>query len=188
MSEPDPVAIQAPPQTLTTLVNAIGELKRRSCRDLLNIGAILNIISDHELFKERYDTWEEFLGSPEISIGRATAFKAMAISRFILAHGIDICRVEIIDPDKIYRILRVATDPETIDEWLHKAGELSRADLAAEVREIRGLPEHDVAKRSIEYVREFLYEYCPKKKIVPADRELEDLLLIYDKWRRVNFK
>jgi hypothetical protein len=164
-------------------IRAIASLKQTVCANLVVIGGLLNEIKANELYKEQFETFEEFLGSPEVSMGRATAFKAMAINAFLVEQKIKAEDVADIDPDKIYRVIRAAKK-QGLGEWLEKARALSRSDLANEVREAVGLPPHDPAKTAREYVKEFLYVYCPENNMEPGDYELEDLLMEYDKWRK----
>lgn len=169
---------------LLKYVETIGILKQNVCGNLIALGGLLHEIREQKVFKEQFETFEEFLGSPEVSMSRAMTFKAMAIYVFLDAHKIKHDEVIDIDPDKIYRVIKIA-EKEGIEEWLEKARILSRSDLANEVREKIGLPPHDPAKKAREYVKEFLYEFCPEKKIEPDDLALEDLLVEYEEWRKI---
>jgi hypothetical protein len=168
---------------LLKYIEKINRCKQFISRHLLLLGHLLNEIKEKEIYLERYQTFEEFLGSPEVSISRSTAYKAMAVSRFVLENKIRNEEIEEIDPDKVYRIIRVSEKDKNVGEWLEKAKTLSRSDLALEVREALGyLPNHDPAAKDIDKVRDFLYNYCKKKKIEPDQLELEELLLMFLKW------
>lgn len=167
---------------LNDRIEQLRELKGRITSSLIAIGALLLDVQTTEVYKEQCESFDEFLGMPEVSFSKATAYKAMALADFVCRKSIDVKEISDIEADKLYRIIKVA-ETDTA-EWLEKARTLSRSDLTEEVRGKKGLPAHDRAKRSLEYVKEFLYEYCVKKKIEPAEMELEELLTTYEKWRR----
>ncbi len=76
-----------------------------------------------------HDTFEEYLGTPEISFHRTTAYKYMKVySEFIEYYKLDQKDLQGIDIDKLYLILPIV-DKKTVKEWLEKARTLSRSDL-----------------------------------------------------------
>ena len=170
-------------KNLTDYIEMIITIKKRTSNSLLSLGALLLKIKNEGIYEEQFETFEEFLGSPEVSFSRATAYKIMAVVNFLCNYKIEFESVEDIDTDKLYRIIRVA-NTEQVSEWIEKARTLSRSDLANEVRELRGLPQLDPCKRIIEYIKEFLYEWCPEKNIKPDELEIEDLIETYEKWKK----
>jgi len=168
--------------TLNGCIDAITHLKRCACANLIQLGVILAEVQTRELYKEQHETFEEFLGSPEVSISRSSAYKAIAICEFIARNKLQVDEISEIDPDKIYRIIEVA-EKNGINTWLDKARLLSRSDLSEEVRELKGLPTWDQARTAREHAKEFLYEYLKeKKKIEPDALELEELIIMFIGW------
>ena len=146
------------------------------------LGELLFYVRETKIYEDEYETFEAFLGDPEISFSRVTAYKMMRVFELYVKRLNVWDKVKDIDSDKLYMISdKVEEDPE---EWIERARVLSRSDLRALLRENNGLPELE-EKPISEKVKDFLYKYCLKKGIELDKIELEELLEIYEKWRRV---
>jgi hypothetical protein len=107
------------------------------------MGQMLYEIQEKELFKTLgYDTFEQYLADPELSFGRATAYKLKKIyKQWVLDYGYNIDELEKIGQERLLEAGKVAT-PENQKEWLIKATSLSMSDLVLEVRETAGNDGH----------------------------------------------
>jgi len=87
------------------------------------------------------DSWNEFLGSPEIGIGRSTAYNLMGIWRvFKERMGLDDHTILDIDYAKLTKLLKISKLVEKErDEWLGKAKSLSVSDLVLEINGVSGM-------------------------------------------------
>lgn len=122
---------------LNVYVDKLIKLKNLITGNLVAIGGILCEIKDTGIYKEQFETLEEFLGSPEVSFSRTTAFKAMRIYEIFVKKFSMLDLIVEIDPDKLYRISAVVNDKNVV-EWLEKAKGLSRSDLNFEVNRLHG--------------------------------------------------
>ena len=171
--------------SFTDYKNELIKTKENVANGLFRLGKLLYEISNEKLYEEEYETFEEFIGDPEISFSRITAYKAMKIYEVYGLKLNMLDKVMDIDADKLYRISKlIEAGKVDADEWIEKARTLSRSDLTNETREQKGLPKHDYAISTVELVKTFLYEYCKKKDLKPDTMELEELLCVYDNWRK----
>lgn len=116
------------------------EAKGQVGRDFLVLGRLLKENRDKKYFKALgYDTFEDFLGSPDIAMSRSMVFDLVrAVEVFIdkLARPIEelaaigISKLSAVAKDDKAGLPVVYQDPE---EWMSKAKELSRSDLLEEV-------------------------------------------------------
>jgi len=108
---------------------------------------ILHEIHEKKHYKTLgYDTFETWLGIPEISMPRSTAYELIqAYKFFIVKMGlqIDDIKVEITKMRMLNRLEAkgVITSPDQAREWLGKAESLSCSDLKVEINEQAGTPE-----------------------------------------------
>ena len=109
-------------QTIIAIKNSIG-------RDLLKLASLLKINHDDQYYKILgYDTWEEFLAIPEISMSRFFAYKLMQVSRiWVEKFGVSPAKLHI-DIEKLYLTSTMAT-AENYEEVLEQARTLSRSDV-----------------------------------------------------------
>lgn len=120
------------------------DLKSRIGGDLLRLASLLITNHDNKYYETLgYSTWEEYLGTPEISMSRFFAFKLMQVSRvWVNKFNVSPAKLDI-DIEKLYLTSIMATD-ENYEEVLEQARNLSRSD----VRQLKG------------------YEYQPSYKMV----------------------
>lgn len=157
----------------------IAELKATIQDSMLAVGGMLWEIRTNKLYEVEYDSFEAFLGSPEISFARSTAFKIMAVYETFVLKLDKAKEIEGVDADKLYRISGVVNN-ENVDMWIEKAKVNSRSDLAFEVKKERGLPARDPAKPLSELIKEFI-----KAKSIPAkDRKLAAQII--EEWELYN--
>lgn len=110
--------------------NSIVELKQTIGATCFLMGKLLTENKRNGLYKLLgHNTFESFLGTPEISFHRTTAYKHMKIySEFIEYYKLSQKDLQDIDLDKLYLILPII-DKNNIQDWLEKARTLSRSDL-----------------------------------------------------------
>jgi hypothetical protein len=111
--------------------------------NFLELGRLFKAMRDERYFEcLDYETFEEFLGCPEISMRRSTVYGLIQIyelfvERLKIDHAflasIGHAKLQVISP-----VVRNATDPT---DWIYKARELSRSDLITEVRLAQGKPD-----------------------------------------------
>ena len=144
--------------TATELRAEIIRLKKNVAQSSLELGRLFKEIKDGELFRQLdYDTFNEFLGDPEIGMGRSTAYLFMELyERWVLRLQVESDRLSAIGTKKLQLInpvmSRVETNPKAVSTWLDKAEYLSCSDLKIEVDEALGRPEtpqksHEDARR-----------------------------------------
>lgn len=87
------------------------------------------------------DSWEEFLGQPEIGIHRSTAYNLMGIWKvFKERMGLDDHTLLDIDYTKLTKLLKISNVVEKDrEEWLGKAKSLSVSDLVCEINGVSGI-------------------------------------------------
>lgn len=113
-------------------------LKRSVGENMFAIGGVLKEIKDEKLYKEQYDTFEEFLGDPEVSFCRATAYKAMRVYEVYGSRMLDVAGI---DTDKLALLAdNVQAEPTKADELIEDARVLSRSDLRKKYgkRQVKG--------------------------------------------------
>lgn len=105
------------------------DLKSRIGGDLLRLASLLTISHNNKYYKTLgYNTWEEYLGTPEISMSRFFAFKLMKVHE-IWVKGFNISPAKLdIDIEKLYLTSTMATN-ENYEEVLEQARTLSRSDV-----------------------------------------------------------
>lgn len=114
-------------------------------KGFLHMGRLLKENRDKKFYAPLgYDTFEDFIGSPEVAMSRSMVFDLIrAVEVFIDKLGRPPDELAQVGISKLSAIVPVVEkDPE---EWLSKAKELSRSDLQDEVHEVTGTP---VVRRS----------------------------------------
>ena len=107
-------------------------------RSFLHLGYLLKINRDNKLYKLLdYSTFEEYLGSPEISITRSWAYGLIGIYELYI-EKLQREEEELRDA-KVAKLLTIKSVVESNpDEWIGKAIALSRSDLKKEVQAAQG--------------------------------------------------
>ena len=115
-------------------------LKQQIGKSFWEFGLELKAIRDRQLYLAGdYDTFEQYLGSPEVSIDRSTAYDWIGIVETFSALYVEPSDIADIEWSKLRKIRRVVIrNPEQVQEWLSKARVLSRSDLSKELMEYRG--------------------------------------------------
>ena len=108
------------------------------------MGAYLDIIIEKKLYKQKgYDTFNEYMGQPEIPMELRTAQAIVAVYKNYFKGE---CNQPHIDDlteigyTKLERIIQFK-EKDNFDEWIEKARTHSLSDLNAEIREAKGEPE-----------------------------------------------
>ena len=105
------------------------DLKSRIGEDLLRLALLLKNSYDNKYYKTLgYDTWEEYLGTPEISISRFWAYKLIKVyETWVEKFGVEPAKLDI-DLEKLFLTIKKATK-ENYEEVLEQARNLSRSDV-----------------------------------------------------------
>lgn len=112
---------------LGVYIDKLKDLKRTVGGSLFAIGALLKEVRDKKLYEEQYDSFNEFLGDPELSFRRSTAYKAITVYEVYQSSKLDISGI---DHDKLYLLAEnVRKEPDKIKEFIADAKYLSRSDL-----------------------------------------------------------
>lgn len=128
------------------------ELKKEIEGNFIKLGAYLKEIRDKNLYKIlSYETFEEYLGQPELSMNRSTVYSIIGVYEDFMCNQSDIKIEEIkeIGYSKLSRIRQFKSDPN-FEEWIAKAKTLSLSDLGAEIRETKGITPKITAETTIE--------------------------------------
>lgn len=136
---------------------AIIKAKEDIGKNLFILGAALKIVRDQELYKESCETFLEYLGQPEISLARATVYKAIKCYEVFAMNELYLPQVTGIDLDKLTMITGMAKKctAEEFEKWIIKARQLSRSDLRDAIREAKGkLPKHSLSLK--EKIKQFI--------------------------------
>lgn len=153
---------------LNDYVAKLTRVKVDFAKAIFTIGAILYDIKDKELWKEAYDSFEEFIAIPELSFSRRTAFKAMKIwFVFIEKFAIPADQIIDIDSDKLYKIAN-HVDDDNIEEMLEMARNNSRSDVNAHINELKGLPPKPTTLEKIDSFIKLYPIYQPAREALIA--------------------
>ena len=103
----------------------------------LVLGSLLSEYHDMSLWKMEYDSWEAFLGDPEIAMKRSTAYNLMRVhALYVKKLNIPAERLLSIGHTKLLKVADlVESNPE---EWLSRAESLGKQDLAVFIAEAGG--------------------------------------------------
>ena len=105
-------------------------IKKNIGKDILELALLLIANHDNRYYRVLgYDTWEEFLAIPEISMSRSFAYKIMQVYRiWVEKYNVSQDKLTDIDSEKLFLAGTQATK-EDYEEWLEKAKVLSRSDI-----------------------------------------------------------
>lgn len=105
-------------------------LKSNIGKDFLKLAFLLITNHDNKYYEVLgYNTWEEFLAIPEISISRSFAYKLMQVNRiWIGKYNVSQENLICIETEKLY-LASIQATQDNYEEWLEKAKTLSRSDI-----------------------------------------------------------
>lgn len=115
--------------------------KAEVAKNFLELGRLFKLVKEKKYYKLlEHDTFESFLGSPEISFQRSTVYNLIHIYElYVEKLNISTEFLAMIGHGKLQVIASVVQkDPE---DWIYKAKELSKSDLISEVKASRGVPD-----------------------------------------------
>ena len=117
------------------------EIQQRTietANSLFELGRLFKTIRDEKLYEFlNYETFEEYLGSPEIQFGRSTVFSFIRVyEQYVLKFEFDLKLLNQIGHRRL-QIINPVVDDDPI-EWIYKAKELSKSDLINEVKTALG--------------------------------------------------
>ncbi len=109
-------------------------LKQQINNSFLTVGHLLHEIKEQRLYEQLdYESFNEYISQPELSLKRSTAYKLMGIyEKLFLELRVSQDRLLPVDWGKL-DMIRTSATTENIDELLEKAKSLSRSDLRAEI-------------------------------------------------------
>lgn len=118
--------------------------KERILRDFWKLAHALKISRDKSHYKVLgYETFREYLATPEISMSEGHASKLIKnLEVWVERYQLSQRKLNGIDTEKLYLASQVATE-ENHEEWLEKARTLSRSDLITEVQEVKDKNDHE---------------------------------------------
>ncbi len=123
--------------------NRIVELGRLGGMSYLALGEALIGFRASKAYKVLgYETWETYLGEPEVAMSPRTAARMMRIwgvfCRDLGYPSEDLAKIGVAKLDMLCRIVEVALNKAVVEEWMAKALVLSRSDLQDEIDEAMG--------------------------------------------------
>lgn len=106
------------------------KIKQSITKDFWNLAIMLKINRDRKYYKTLgYETFEEFLGTPEISLTRSYIYKLIKnYEIWVQKWNVSPAKLIGIDSEKLYLTSMIATQ-DNYEEWLEKAKTLSRSDI-----------------------------------------------------------
>lgn len=96
---------------------------------------MLKINRDRKYYRTLgYETFEEYLGTPEISLSRGYTYKLIKnYELWVQKYRVSLAKLNKIDTEKLYLTGMVATK-DNYEEWLERADKLSRSDIKALIK------------------------------------------------------
>ena len=169
--------------SLQIFTATIQDLKRNVAINLMSIGAALKTVRDDSLWEGEHESFNAYLGSPEVSFSRSWALQIIRVYEIF---GNRVTGVN--DLDKLYLISNVVEEnPNEAEEWLGKAQTLSRSDLRDEVRAKAGkeprhsLSIHDKAKYFLDTIQP--EDYWPDRRTNDWEPKFKKLLIDFHNWK-----
>lgn len=106
------------------------KIKQSITKDFWNLAIMLKINRDRRYYKILgYETFEEYLGTPEISLSRGYVYKLIKnYELWVQKYHVSLAKLNEIDSEKLYIVGMIATK-DNYEEWLEKAKILSRSDI-----------------------------------------------------------
>jgi len=113
------------------------ETKHNITGNFIRLGYLLKLAQEEKLAQAMgYDTWAQYLATPEISISVSTASRLVNIwDILVLKHKFKTEGLTAIDMSKLFEILPVVRQLKSkneVSDWLDKARELGMRDLRTE--------------------------------------------------------
>lgn len=140
-----------------TIHQEIVIIKKELAISFLELSKRLHLMFVHRHFiRLGYESWAEYLATPEITMSVGTASKLIGIyEELILKHGFSKTQLREIEWSKLAEIIPIVRNIEKksdIEDWIKKAEVLSQRDLRMEVKELQsGIPsekcDHDWTHR-----------------------------------------
>lgn len=103
----------------------------------LGLCGMLKNIRDNELYKGRWESFEDFLQDPQMGLDKASASKMITIhEKFIIEYKMSPARIANAGGwSKIAEVLPAVKNKKSAEEWVDKCSSLSKSDLRKEVKE-----------------------------------------------------
>ena len=105
-------------------------LKSHITKSFLELAHFLKVSHDEKYYNVLgYDSFNEYLGTPEIGLSRSYAFKLIKVYEvFVEKHNVPVDQLQDVDVEKLY-IATTLIKGEDYEERLEQARTLSRSDL-----------------------------------------------------------
>ena len=106
------------------------KIKQSITKDFWNLAIMLKISRDRKYYRTLgYETFEEYLGTPEISLSRAYVYKLIKnYELWVQKYHVSPAKLQGIDSEKLYLVGTQITKTN-YEEWLERAKVLSRSDI-----------------------------------------------------------
>lgn len=127
------------------------------------LGKIAKDINEQRLYIQHdYETFGEYIAS--VGLDRSTVYRCIQVyEKFVEEYGLGTKQLAEIGYSKLCDIVPVVDD-DNKDEWLAKAGSLSRSDLIEEIKAEKG---GEAGECQHEWVQVSRCKVC--KKVAPCD-------------------
>ena len=111
------------------------KIKQSITKNFWNLAVMLKINRDRRYYKTLgYETFEEYLGTPEISLSRGYVYKLIKnYELWVQKYNVSPAKLEGIDSEKLY-LAGTLTTKNNYEEWLEKAKALSRSDIRSLIK------------------------------------------------------
>jgi len=161
------------------IFHRIQNLKGNLAVDILELGQLFSRVKSEQLYKyNSCDTFEEYIGQPEIGFKRSSVYNFMKIYAFYIEKMKSNSELLTeIGHSKLLLIMpAIEKEPDKIDEWLHNAKEWSRSDLMkAQGKDLKPTPKTPPFSPGLssyksykEYVKAHPCILCDKSPVDPA--------------------
>lgn len=106
------------------------KIKQSITKNFWNLAVMLKINRDRKYYKTLgYETFEEYLGTPEISLSRGYVYKLIKnYELWVQKYNVSPAKLQGIDTEKLY-LVGIMSNKNDYEEWLEKAKVLSRSDI-----------------------------------------------------------
>ena len=111
------------------------KIKHSITKDFWNLAIMLKINRDRKYYRTLgYETFEEYLGTPEISLSRGYVFKLIKnYELWVQRYHVSLAKLNEIDSEKLY-LAGIVANKDDYEEWLERAKTLSRADIRSLIK------------------------------------------------------
>lgn len=132
----------------------------------------LKEIRDGEMFKGRWDSFEDFLNDPQMGMDKSTASRMITIhEKLILEYKVKPTVIANAGGwTKVAEVMPVINTKEDAEEWLSKCEHLSKADVRKEVKRVQSQIDGKDCKHKDTYQLVLkVCRYCGDKEVTKSN-------------------